>query len=474
MQQIYHMGVPYPSHTIMSWLCGLLLVFFLPCNTVMAQKAHPDGENTGEQCDKIVMQWLNDRWNIDHSDNNRIVIFKKGQEKFDDLFKAIKQAKHSIHLEYFNFRNDSISKALFDLLAERVAAGVKVRALFDGFGNSSNNRPLKKEHLDTLRKKGIDIYEFDPFKFPWITKAMHRDHRKIVVIDGVVAYTGGMNVADYYIKGKPEFGEWRDIHCRIEGDAVARLQGIFINFWNQVTGENIGGTEYYPGERDASTLFQGLAQDTARTAGHKEVAVVNRKPGTDSHVILDTFVKLIQNAKKQILIINPYFTLYGDINKELRRAIDRGVDVEIMVSEKSDIPITPRIVEYYTHKLAKRGAKVFVFQGGFHHSKIMMVDGQCSFIGSANLNSRSMVFDYECNLFIKDSATTETLTRIFMEDKATRCFPLTPESRKKMSPWTRMKGWMFHFLSPVVEEKFQPLPDGSTLQKSENVSLQLS
>ena len=120
-----------------------------------------------------------------------------GKEKFNDMFSAIRQAKSSIHLEYFNFRNDSIASALFDILEEKARQGIEVRALFDAFGNASNNRPLSNENVEHLRKRGIEIYKFDPLRFPWIDYALHRDHRKIVVIDGKIVYTGGMNVADY-------------------------------------------------------------------------------------------------------------------------------------------------------------------------------------------------------------------------------------------------------------------------------------
>ena len=404
-------------------------------------------------CAKHVSQWLKDRWHIPLTENNRIVVFRTGQEKFDDLFAAVAQAKETIHMEYFNFRNDSISMALFSLLAERVKAGVKVRILFDGFGNSSNNRPLHERHLRLLREEGIEIYEFDPLRFPWVDKAMHRDHRKIVVIDGCVAYTGGMNVADYYIHGKEEFGEWRDIHARVEGDAVAELQGIFVRFWNEVTGQDLGGPDLYPGEARPDTLFKNVRPDLDPTAGRKCLAVVNRDPGMESNVIHDTFLEIINSAQHRLLIINPYFTLCGHIRRALKKAVKRGVDVQIMVSEKSDIPVTPNIVEYNTWKLAKKGAKVWVFQGGFHHSKIMMADDCCAFIGSANLNSRSLSFDYECNVFAADSATTAHLTDIFEQDKATRCYRLTPERRKALPPFRRFKGWLFHFLSPLVQQE---------------------
>lgn len=138
---------------------------------------------------------------IKFSRNNSVTLLMSGQEKFDDMFSAIRQAKSSIHLEYFNFRNDSIANMLFDLLAVKAKEGVEVRALFDGFGNTSNNQPLKKEHIKRIREQGIQIYEFNPVRFPWLDDIFNRDHRKIVIIDGLIAYTGGMNVADYYIKG---------------------------------------------------------------------------------------------------------------------------------------------------------------------------------------------------------------------------------------------------------------------------------
>lgn len=384
--------------------------------------------------------------------DNSIVLFKRGQEKFDDLFAAVRAARRSIHLEYFNFRNDSISKLLFTLLAEKAAEGVEVRAIFDGFGNCSNNRPLYSRHLKVLREKGVEIYEFDPLRFPWVNHALHRDHRKIVVIDGLVAYTGGMNVADYYINGKAEFGEWRDIHARVEGSAVDELQAIFLRFWNDVTGQNVHGAQYYHGFKAARDSFPSLPPDTTASSGTKCVAIVNREPALTPRIVHDTFVHAIDAAHSQIQIINPYFTLCGHIRRALKRAIKRGVDVQIMVSEKSDIPITPRIVEYNARRLMKQGAKVYFFQGGFHHSKIMMIDSLCSFIGSANLNSRSLSFDYECNLFIADRATTHQLQNIFETDKVTRCYQLTPTTLKQhFSRWKRFKGWFFHFLTPFVQ-----------------------
>ena len=171
---------------------------------------------SAQTSDSLIVQTLRES-NIRFSNDNSVTLLMSGQEKFDDMFRAIRQAKSSIHLEYFNFRNDSIASLLFDLLREKRKEGVEVRAMFDGFGNDSNNQPLKKYHLESLREDSIDIVEYSPIRFPWVNHIFGRDHRKIVVIDGKIAYTGGMNVADYYIKGTEQVGEWRDMHCRIEG-----------------------------------------------------------------------------------------------------------------------------------------------------------------------------------------------------------------------------------------------------------------
>ncbi len=144
-----------------------------------------------QSADSLIVNDLRDS-GIRFSHNNSVVLFTSGQEKYDEMFATIRQAKSSIHLEYFNFRNDSIASALFDILAEKAKEGVEVRALYDAFGNMSNNRPLKNRHVESIRARGIELYEFDPIRFPWINHVFSRDHRKIVVVDGKVAFTGGM------------------------------------------------------------------------------------------------------------------------------------------------------------------------------------------------------------------------------------------------------------------------------------------
>lgn len=401
-----------------------------------------------QRSDSTIVRQLREE-GIRFSDNNSVTLLMSGQEKFDDMFCAIRQARSSVHLEYFNFRNDSIASLLFDLLAEKAKEGVEVRALFDGFGNDSNNQPLLKKHIKAIRKRGIEIYEFDPIRFPWINHVLHRDHRKIVVIDGQIAYTGGMNVADYYINGTPQVGEWRDMHCRIDGDEVNTLQAIFLRIWNKTARQNVHGAKYFRGIR-GGYYFHDLKPDTCCTAGHKMVGIINREPRTSNKIIRQFYINAINDAKDSIKLVNPYLTLTGKLKRALKRAVKRGVKVEVMVSAKSDIPLTPDCVFYNVHKLMKHGVDVYIYEPGFHHTKIIMVDGLFCTVGSANLNSRSLRFDYEENAVIIDPYTTAELSHMFDHDK-TRSFKLTPEKWKEFrTGWQKFVGWFAHFLAPVL------------------------
>ena len=406
------------------------------------------GTCVAQTTDSLVAHDLK-QYGVKFSSNNSVTLLATGQEKFDDMFKAIQQAKKSIHLEYFNFRNDSIAGLLFHILEQKAKEGVEVRALFDAFGNSSNNRPLKEKHLKTIRDSGVESYKFDPITFPWVNHVFSRDHRKIVVIDGRIAYTGGMNVADYYIKGTEVVGEWHDMHCRIEGDAVNTLQAIFLKMWNKVSKQNIHGEQYYHGG-NKTEYIKGLKEDSCKSAYHKTVGIINREPRTSNAIIRQFYLSAINRAKDSIKIINPYFTLNHQLKKALKKAVQRGVKVEIMLSTKSDIPLTPDCGFYNAHKLMKAGCNIWMYTPGFHHTKIIMVDGQVCTVGSASLKARSLNWDYEENAVILDKCTTQQLDNLFDGEKKD-CFYLTEKKWKEWrTPWQRMRGWFSHLLAPFL------------------------
>ncbi len=430
----------------------LLLVLASSCSLgSYAQRAQQMREHQlmNERADSMIVSQLKEK-GVRFTSDNKLVLLTSGQDKFDDMFTAIDQAQESIHMEYFNFRNDSIVSLLIQHLEERVKHGVEVRLIYDAFGNSSNNRPLKKEHIEKIRSKGISIYEFDPIKFPWINHVFSRDHRKIVVIDGKIAYTGGMNVADYYITGTKQVGEWHDMHCRIEGSCVNDLQEIFLETWYKVSGEILTDKKYFKGSTYDGNDFAGLSEDICPSAGNKMVGIINREPRRTSDIIRYFYKNAIDNAKDSIKIINPYFTLSKKLKKSLKKAAKRGVKVEIMLSVKNDIPLTPDCGFYNAHKLMKKGCDIWLYKPGFHHTKIIMVDGQFCTVGSANLNARSLRWDYEDNAVIIDPCTTQQLSDLFDSQKQDSMF-LTPETWNEFrTPWQKFRGWFAHLLAPFL------------------------
>lgn len=411
----------------------ILLLLVIPLLFSCKSKFIAIERNNYDTSDVAFMQYLKGE-KIAITDSNNIEILNGGVAKFERMLQDISEAKHHIHLEYFNFRNDSINAVVIGALANKAAEGVEVRAMFDAFGNMSNNKPLKKKHLDTIRSRGIEIVKFDPIRFPWINHAYHRDHRKIVIIDGKIGYIGGINVADYYVNGLEGVGKWRDMHSRVEGDAVAKLQNIFLAMWNRETGENIGGAEYYPQHKmDDNTL----------------VAVVDRWPTRNAEQMRRAYANAIYSAKDSVQIVNPYFIPTYIVRRAIKDALKDSVEVEIMISSKSDIPFTPDGAMYTAYKLMKKGAKVYLYDGGFNHSKIMGVDGKFCTIGSTNLNSRSLCFDYECNLFVFDKEETEELLHHYRVDKK-ESFLMTREYWKSKPLWNRFCGWLAYLLTPFM------------------------
>lgn len=384
--------------------------------------------------DSVVLRYLMEQ-RVPMSNNNTVRLLTSGKEKFNDMFASLRQAKHHIHMEYFNFRNDSIAGELFNILTQKAAEGVEVRLLFDAFGNWSNSKPLNEKLLKAIRRTGVEIVKFDPISFPYVNHVFHRDHRKIVVIDGHTAYTGGMNVADYYLHGLPKIGPWRDMHLRLEGGAAHHLQDIFLTIWNKEARQEVSGQEYYT--------------PTPDYGGNKTVAIVNRTPRKLPKRLRRTFVKSINAAQHRVQIVNPYFVPTKSIKKALKNALKRGVDVEIMISSKSDISFTPDASFYVSHQLMKKGADIYMYDAGFHHSKIMMVDSLFCTVGSANLDSRSLRYDYETNAFIFDKEITWQLIDMFETDKKQSTL-MTEEIWKKRSRSKRFKGWFAHLFTPIL------------------------
>ena len=385
--------------------------------------------------DTIFSRQLRKDKGIVTTSGNSIRFLPSGHAKFEDMFEEIRNAKSFVHLEYFNFRNDSIAGLLFELLKEKAREGVEVRAIYDAFGNMSNNKPIKRAMHDSINSLGIKLVQFRPIRFPWLNHYLPRDHRKIVVVDGKVAYTGGMNVADYYITGIPKVGAWLDLHMHLEGPAVNELHRVFAEEWKHITKESLEGEKYFPSNPD--------------TSGSANVAIVDKKLGKTRDTMRYLFANMLNSAKKSVKIINPYFVPTHRVRKALKKAIDRGVDVQIIISAKSDEPLTPEATHYVGNNLAKRGAKVYLFKGGFHHTKMMIIDDIYATVGSTNLDARSLRCDYETNTVIFGEKETQWLVDHFEKQKLSSS-QIHKGYWKTRTICKRFEGWFGNLLTPVL------------------------
>ena len=378
------------------------------------------GENSAERTKRDFQQL-----GLPIYEGNTTRILPTAEIKFRDLFEAVDKAEKYILLDYFKFQQDSICGLLIEKLRRKVSEGLQVYVLFDSFGNHDSDFPLSDTLQASIRKSGVNIAAFDPVRFPWINHLMHRNHHKIAIIDGKMVYTGGMNVADYYLHGKPKVGKWRDMHIRMDGPIVQAYEELFWKMWEKEQTPS-------PLPRKGECLPSPMGE-----VGGGSVAFASRWPKETPKIMRQTYSIAIDNADHLVQIVNPYAMLFGEVRAALRRALERGVRVQFMVSTKSDGKVNDDVIGLEMRKLMKRGAEIYYFSGGFHHSKIMMIDSLFCTVGTTNLDARSLCFDYEVNAFIFSPATTHELQQIFYDDIEKSSTLLTPEVWKERFPLRR-------------------------------------
>ena len=362
---------------------------------------------------------------------NRLALLTSPAETFETIFKAIKKAKHHIHLEYYILSDDKIGNKLKNLLIEKAKDGIEVRIIVDDVGSWG----LKKYFFEDLRNSGVEIFSFMEVRFPRLTSQVnYRNHRKIIVIDGQIGFTGGVNFADRYLEGKKRIGPWNDLHLQIEGDAAACLQVVFAADWYFVSRENVSGEKYFPPMIDG----EGVAMQISASG-----------PDSDWENIGQAFFAAIANAKKRVYIVSPYLMPPPHIISALKTASLSNVDVRIVIPEKSDSPIPLWCSYSYVEELLEAGVKVYLYNTGFIHSKYIIADDVFSTIGTTNLDFRSLETNFEVNAFIYNEEFTASLVKVFRKD-------MQNSRQVKLRDW-RQRPWHFkmresfaHTVSPML------------------------
>ena len=336
------------------------------------------------------------------TNDNRIDVYTNANEKFDALYNDIRNAKTSVHMLYFTFNPDFVGARFIDLLAQKAAEGVEVRLLYDTIGNF----PYRISDFKKIIQAGGKVFRFFPLIN--ILKVNYRNHRKIVVVDGRVAYTGGINISKSYVGGHKRAKPWRDTHIRLTGSCVSAFQERFLLDWIHCSKEHFN----FDGISTQQKYFPAPAPDDQ---GGVAVQAVSSGPDVEGEYIKYGYIKMINDAKSSLYMQSPYFIPDDAFMLALRLAVDSGVDVRIILPGIPDKRAVYLISRSYLKELRNTGVKIYLYDG-FIHSKMIIMDGEVTSIGTANIDIRSFLLDFEINAFIYDEKFSERCVNIFFDD----------------------------------------------------------
>lgn len=362
--------------------------------------------------------------------NSKIEVLSDGEATFNSMFKAIAEAKNHIHIEFFIFGDDRISNKLRELLILKAQSGVRVRMIYDYLGSFD----LSSYYLRSLRQAGAYVKPFLPLRLRLRrSKINFRNHRKILIVDGKIGYTGGLNFADRYIFGN-KLGKWRDTFVRFEGSVVHGLQSVFLTDWHFVERLLINDPKYYP---EPESFSQNLVQ------------IVSSGPDSDWESIMQGMATSIMSATSYVYIHTPYFVPNDVILHAITIAAMSGVDVQLMIPSRSDSRLSDACTFSYLGEILDAGVKVHLYSEGFLHSKALVVDDFISIIGSANLDERSFNQNFEVNAFIYDQSTALEMKSLFLND-IQKCRPMTYTDWYNRKRWQKLKESFARLFSPII------------------------
>ena len=363
---------------------------------------------------------------------NKLTLLNDGPQTMAAMMAAIKNAKDSINLETYIFDEEGLGGEFADLLMQKQREGVQVNIIYDSIG-SLNTPP---EFFQKLRDAGISVLEFNPvnpFKRMISWRLNNRDHRKILVVDGMIAFTGGINITDDYSssslfrsrsKNRSHLG-WRDTHIQIEGPAVASFQWLFMQTWVSQKAADLEARKYFP---------------PLKPAGDKIVRVIGTEPNGE-HEIYKAYILAMQEAKTSIHITNSYFVPDEQMLDALTKAAQRGVDVKLVFPGVSDAGMVRHAGRSFYTQLLASGVHIFELQASVLHAKTAVVDGYWSTVGSTNLDMRSFLHNSEVNLIVIDQNFGAVMESTFNEDLK-NSVEITPEQWEQRPTSDRMREWM--------------------------------
>ena len=344
--------------------------------------------------------FTNQNWAFPFKDN-RVNIFTDGYEFICSLLYNIGKAQHHIHLDTYIFEDDALGYLVADALIDKAEQGVEIRVIYDDVGCWK----VKDSFFERMRDAGIDVHAFMPVRFPAFTsKVNYRNHRKLCVIDGKVGFIGGMNIARRYVKGTGK-QPWRDTHLRIEGGGVYALQRAFLIDWYFVDRTLITNRVYYP-PVDIHISNSCLVQ------------VVTSSPIAPWPDIMQGYVRILLQAQKYVYMETPYFLPTEPVLFAMRTAALAGVDIRLMIPRKADAKLVEWASHSYVMEAIEAGVKVYLYMGGFNHSKLLVSDDNLCTVGSTNIDFRSFENNFEANAFFYDEEMAQRIKAIYLKDES--------------------------------------------------------
>lgn len=371
--------------------------------------------------------------------DNSIEIFTGGKKKFEALKADISRARKFINIQYYIFEDDALGREIAGLLMDKAAQGVAVRLLYDHVGSFKVSRGFFR----TLKARGVDSHPFFKVSFPQLgTRINWRNHRKVCIIDGEVGYVGGMNVAQRYIDGKPEFNCWRDTHLRVTGKVVSALAFSFAVDWNFTSGELLEESITPAGE--SANFSPG--PDAIKGVGAQLVTSGPMNQWSNVAMVLH---RAIAGARRRVFIQTPYFLPTEGLLKALQTAALAHVDVRIMLPVRADSRMLTHASASFIDECLKAGIKFYFYNAGMLHSKTVIIDDEICSVGSTNFDFRSFEYNFEANLFCYSPELNARMMSIYNHDLES-CTRVTKQEWRKRPLSRKALESIVRLLSPVL------------------------
>lgn len=363
--------------------------------------------------------------------NTDVRYFPLGEDKFEELLRQLEAAKHFIFLEYFIIYPGFMWGKILEVLSRKAKEGVEVRVLYDGM-NAMTNLPYN--YPKQLEKLGIRCKMFSPVR-PFVsTHYNNRDHRKIAVIDGHTAFTGGINLQDRYINREEVFGHWKDTAVMVHGEAARGFTLMFLQMWNATEWES----DYEP-----------YLQSRPQTFAPGYVIPYGENPTSEERIAKTVYLSILNQAKQYVHIMTPYLILDAEMSNALQFAAKRGVDVRIILPHIPDKRTAFALAKSHYRELTRAGVKIYEYTPGFVHAKVFLSDDKQGVVGSINLDYRSLYLHYECAAYLYKVPVLADIKADFAETFE-KSQLITAEDVKKQSIFSRLLGALLKVVAPLM------------------------